>query len=251
MQIALIQADIAWCDRQENYDRLDKMLAGTSHADLYLLPEMFPTGFVTSPEGIAEPAQGPSFEWMKSKAAAMNAAIAGSVSVTEKGRYYNRMYFVCPDGSWYYYDKRHLFQSEAAQYTPGNRRVIAQWKGMKFLLATCYDLRFPVWLRNRKDYDAILIGASWPASRRKAWDALLVARAIENECYVAAVDRTGSDPDASYNGGSVLLNCMGEKICSCPDGEISAVVGNVETENVRDFRALFPALDDADNFNFR
>ena len=248
MLIALLQYDICWENPKENLSRLDALIAQTPHADLYLLPEMFSTGFVTSVAQAAEPACGPAFQWMLSRSKYLGAAVAGSVSVVEDGKYFNRMYFVRPDGSWDCYDKRHLFGSEAADYTPGSRRVITQWKGVRFLLATCYDLRFPVWLRNRSDYDMILLGASWPSSRRYAWDTLLKARAIENQCFVAGVNRVGDDPNASYNGGSVLLNPLGEVLSGCPDSEQCSVTSFAELELVGDYRKRFPALQDADKF---
>ena len=249
MLIALLQYDICWKDSEENLSRLDALTAKTPHADLYLLPEMFNTGFVTSAAEAAEPAGGPAFRWMQSRSRYLGAAIAGSVSVVEDGKYYNRMYFVRPDGSWDQYDKRHLFGSEAQDYTPGGERVIARWKGAGFLLATCYDLRFPVWLRNRGDYDMMLLGASWPSSRRYAWDTLLKARAIENQCFVAGVNRVGDDPNASYNGGSVLLNPLGEVLSSCPDGQQCGVTSYAELELVGEYRQRFRALKDADNFD--
>ena len=248
MLIALIQCDILWERSADNLSRLDALFAKTPHAELYLLPEMFNTGFVISAAEAAEPAGGPAFQWMLSRSKYLGSAIAGSVAVVEDGKYFNRMYFVRPDGTWDQYDKRHLFAKEAQDYTPGRDRVIAQWKGYRFLLATCYDLRFPVWLRNRGDYDMILLGASWPASRRYAWDTLLTARAIENQCFVAGVNRVGDDPNASYTGGSVLVNPLGEVLSGCPDSEQCSVTSFAELELVGDYRKRFPALQDADKF---
>ena len=246
MLIALIQSDIVWGDPKANLLKLDEMIAKTPHADVYLLPEMFSTGFVTSPEGKTEPAQGPVFQWMQNRAKYLGAVIAGSIAVEENGLFYNRMYFVRPDGSWEHYDKRHLFGAEADSYTPGKDRVIAQWQVCRFLLSTCYDLRFAVWLRNRGDYDMILLGASWPASRRYAWDTLLKARAIENQCFVAGVNRVGDDPNASYTGGSVLVNPLGEVLSGCPDSEQCSVTSFAELELVGEYRKRFHEIKDGD-----
>ena len=171
MKVIILQTDICWADPEENLKRADKMMDACLGADLYVLPEMFSTGFCTRPEGVAEPAGHGSLEWMKRKAAAGNCAVAGSIATEDGGKYYNRFYFVCPDGTVTWYDKKHLFTygGEHKRYTPGNERVIVAFRGVRFLLQVCYDLRFPVWSRNRKDYDAILYVASWPAPRVDAW----------------------------------------------------------------------------------
>ena len=185
---------------------------------------------------------------MKAKAAAINAAIAGSIAINENGKYYNRFYFVKPDGSVSYYDKKHLFTygGEHHRFTAGSERRVVEFRGVRILLEICYDLRFPVWSRNRGDYDMILYVASWPSSRVVAWSALLVARAIENQCYVAGVNRVGNDPACEYNGGSAIINPYGERIACCATGEECEVSATIDMEALEAFRCKFPVLNDRD-----
>ena len=248
MRVTLCQTDIIWGQPQANREAVERMLSNVSETDLVILPEMFSTGFVTVPEGMAENAPSESLEWMKKTALQRNCAIAGSIALCEDGRYFNRLYFVKPDGEFCSYDKKHLFSyaGEHLRFTPGQERVIVEWKGLRILLSVCYDLRFPVWLRNRSDYDLLLCVASWPTARRKAWDALLKARAIENQCLVAAVNRTGSDPSCTYNGGSVILDALGECTASCRDSVCEAVSADLDLHALRQLRGSFPVLEDRD-----
>lgn len=165
--------------------------------------------------------------------------------------YRNRHYFVYPDRTYQYYDKRHLFSygGENKNYTAGDRRVVVEWKGYRILLLTCYDLRFPVWSRNNNDYDAIIIAANWPDSRQRVWETLLTARAMENQCYVIAANRTGKDPQCNYIGGSFIIDAKGKNIAAnTTDGEeiITAVISRESLDN---FRNKFQVLNDKDNFN--
>jgi predicted amidohydrolase len=234
MKLLLLQTDIRWLAPDENRLRIEKLIASASRVasggasggaavslwaasgvDLIVLPEMFTTGFVVSPAGVAETNGGvETLTWMLSMAARTGAAVAGSVAVEEAGRFYNRLFFVRPDGSYSWYDKRHLFSfaGEDHRYTAGHERVVVEWRGWRILLQTCYDLRFPVFSRNRGDYDMVLYAASWPTARQAVWDILLRARALENVCYVAGVNRTGSDPAAKYSGGTALVNFRGEVV---------------------------------------
>ena len=250
MKIAVIQTDIVWADPAANLQKADIAIASNPCADLYLLPEMFSTGFCTEPEGIAESECGIALQWMKWRASEIDAAIAGSVAVHENGRYCNRFYFVKPDGTITYYDKKHLFSygGENLRFTPGNERVVEEFRGVRFLLEVCYDLRFPVWARNRGDYDMILYVASWPVPRISAWSTLLLARAIENQCYVAGVNRIGTDPTCEYCGASVVINPYGKQIASCPDNTEHVAFAEIDMEELNAFRQKFPALDDADSF---
>ncbi len=246
MKIQLLEMDIAWEQPEANRLRAAEMALEADDADLLVLPEMFTTGFTMSPEGLpAGERDGTlTLEWMLALARERDAAITGSVAVEDGGRFYNRMYFVKPDGTYAFYDKRHLFgfAGEDKPYTPGNERVIVEWRGVRILLLICYDLRFPVFSRTRRaDYDMIVYVANWPASRIGAWDMLLRARAIENVCYVAGVNRTGSDPSIAYGGHSVLVDYKGESVES----------GYVDAGKVAAFRTKFPALDDADDFELR
>ena len=255
MKLLLLQTDTRWLAPEENRRRAEEAIESAMSrtggmVDLVVLPEMFTTGFVVDPAGAAEPEAGAeTLDWMRSVAAHIAAAVAGSVAVEEGGKYYNRFYFVKPDGTYAKYDKRHLFSfgGEHKRYTSGDRRVVVEWMGWRILLQVCYDLRFPVFARNRGDYDMILYVASWPTVRIHPWNTLIRARAIENVCYVAGVNRTGEDPFASYSGGTALIDFKGETFAAAPDSE-QAVLCEVDIEAMRAFRERFPALGDADDF---
>lgn len=248
MKVTIIQQDILWADVNENIRKADAAIDSSPGADMYVLPEMFSTGFCTEPEGIAEDAGGKSLSWMIGKSSAVNAAIAGSVAFSENGRYYNRFYFVKPDGSVQWYDKKHLFTygGEHERFTAGSERVVVEFRDVRILLEVCYDLRFPVWSRNRGDYDMILYVASWPSARVAAWKSLIVARAIENQCYVAGVNRVGSDPYNEYDGGSMVIDPYGKVIASCEDGAEMTASADVDMDSLEVFRKKFPVLNDAD-----
>jgi Predicted amidohydrolase len=257
MKVCLIQFDIAWGDPQANCARLDTLLASAEKADLYVLPEMFTTGFATLPDATVEHEPSAGLAWMQRKAAGLNAAIAGSIALEIPGQAgnglapcVNRFYFVRPDGTYEQYDKRHLFGygGEGERFRGGTERVVVKYMGVRFLLAVCYDLRFPVWLRNRDDYDAILLVASWPDVRRYAWDTLARARAIENACYVGAVNRVGSDPACEYNGGTALIGPYGEALAQVPDGQEGVILGEIDLSRLASYHHKFPVLEDADNF---
>ena len=176
--------------------------------------------------------------------------MAGSVSIKENGKFYNRFYFVYPDGTYCSYDKRHLFTygGEHKTFTAGKERVIVTYQGVRILLQICYDLRFPVWSRNRKDYDMVIYVASWPTPRVEVWSALLRARALENQCYVAGVNRVGEDPSCQYSGGTALIDPYGHTLGACKDGEEGEVTADIDMEELERFRQKFPVLDDADAF---
>lgn len=248
MKITILQRDIEWANPSVNINRADEAIDRNPGSDIYVLPEMFSTGFCTNPEGIAESDNSETLQWLKRKAAAIDAAIAGSVAVTKDGKFYNRFYFVKPDGSVTHYDKKHLFTygGEHKRFTAGNERVVVEFRGVRILLEICYDLRFPVWARNRGDYDMILYVASWPTPRVSAWSALLVARAIENQCYVAGVNRVGNDPACQYCGGSVVIDPYGKTIAACADNLECEATATIDIEALEAFRAKFPVLNDAD-----
>ena len=248
MRVTILQRNIEWANPALNIQRADEAISRNAGADLYVLPEMFSTGFCTQPEGIAESSESDTLRWMQRKAAEMNAAIAGSVAIEQEGRYYNRFYFVKPDGSVTHYDKKHLFTygGEHLRFTAGEERVVVEWRGVRILLEVCYDLRFPIWARNRGDYDMILYVASWPTPRVAAWSALLVARAIENQCYVAGVNRVGTDPACDYCGGSVVIDPYGKHIATCADGVECEATAEVDMAALEAFREKFPVLRDAD-----
>lgn len=251
MKITLLQRNIEWADPAANMRANDRLFSADEPSDLYVFPEMFSTGFCTEPDGIAEPAPPQTLDWMKEKAARFGCAVAGSLAVEDRGRYYNRFYFVRPDGSVEHYDKKHLFTfgGEHRRFTPGRRRVVIDYRGVRILPLICYDLRFPVWARNRGDYDLMICVASWPRPRTEAWKLLLRARAIENQCYVAGVNRCGSDPRNDYEGGTVLLDPLGNTLAGCPDGVEGRISAEIDLDRLAEIRKGFPVLDDADRFS--
>ncbi len=238
--------DISWKRKNLNFQKIEEAFQD-EEADLFLLPEMFSTGFCMDAEEIADQ-NNESLNWMKDFASKKNAAICGSVSTKENGKFYNRMYFVEPNGNVQQYDKRHLFSfsGEDKIYTPGKERVVINYKGIRFLLQICYDLRFPVFSRNLSDYDVALYVANWPEKRVGAWEHLLKARAIENQSYVFGLNRIGTDGnDLFYKESSHCFFADGE--------EISEKVGNIvqtkiNLENLKNHREHFQFLNDRDDF---
>lgn len=247
MRICLLQTAPHWCKPDENIREAERLIRLNPGADLYLLPEMWATGFTTETLCAGREAK----LWMQRMASDTNAAVAGSLAMAVEGRNVNRFLFAMPDGSTVHYDKRHLFAfgNEKKLFTPGNARVIVPWRGMRFLLQICYDLRFPVFMRHTPStaYDAILLCACWPKSRRSAWDKLLPARAIENQAYVIAVNRTGSEPGLIYNGGSAIYHPDGSPLCVLND-DIQVATYELNPSLPHDYRMRFPVLTDADDF---
>ena len=244
----LIQTPLAWQDPEANRKALADKVAG--HAgSLNILPEMFTTGFSMASATHAEPAEGPTAAWLRSLAQDRGVSICGSVMVEDNG-YYNRFMLAQHAGGFQHYDKRHLFRmaGEHEHYSPGNERLIFQHQEMRVLAQICYDLRFPVYCRNRNDYDVLLFVANWPEARREHWLALLKARAIENLCYVVGVNRIGKDGnDVSYSGDSCVIDYRGETLLdlgrsdTCKDIELDLL-------SLREYRQTFPAWQDADDF---
>ena len=250
MKVTLLQQNIVWANPEANVKHIDELLASAEPADLYILPEMFSTGFATSPAGIAETDGGETIKWMIRTAKQRNCAIAGSVAVEQDGKFYNRFYFAHPDGRVEHYDKHHLFTygGEDKTFTAGSERVIVTHCGVRILLQICYDLRFPVFSRNHKDYDMIIYVASWPTVRLEAWKALLVARAIENQAVVIGVNRVGTDPLCNYDGGTVAIDFFGFVTAACADNTEEVVTYEVKMDELRHYRNKFPSLADSDDF---
>ncbi len=250
MKIALVQLDIQWGQAEYNRSRAAAMIIAHQGADLYVLPEMFSTGFCTEPADYAEPVDNSeSLAWMKAMAQSLDAAVAGSILIAESEKYRNRFYFVHPDGQVEYYDKRHLFTygGEHLQFTAGDERLIINYRGWRILPQVCYDLRFPVFSRNvPESYDLALYVASWPTSRVVVWDALLVARAIENQAYVAYVNRVGEDPQTTYEGSTGVIDAYGRRQAEVPRGEEGVTVFTLNKEKLESFRKKFPVLQDGD-----
>ncbi|MBQ8204201.1 MAG: amidohydrolase [Alistipes sp.] len=246
-RIAIVQRDIAWCDAKANCQAIEAMLEDID-ADVVVLAEMFQTGFVVRPETVAD--SGETLEWMLQLSRRKSAAVIGSVAVSIDGTYRNRMYFVMPDGRVEYYDKRHLFSvgGEAENYTAGTERKVVCWRGVRYLLEVCYDLRFPVWSRQRGDYDVAIYSALWPKPRREVWRTLLRARAIENQAYVVGVNRIGAEPSGlEYVGDSAIIDARGVAMVDMASAEGTEVV-EIDIEALNMFRKRFNVGVDADDF---
>lgn len=251
MKISLIQTSLVWEDPEANRQNFtDKIRSITGKTDLIVLPEMFATGFTMQPEPVAETMEGDSVRWMLDMAKEKDSAITGSLVITENGKYYNRMLFVTPEGIITQYDKRHLFTLAGEQhtYTPGQEKVIVNYRNWKICLQVCYDLRFPVFARNAEDYDVLLYPANWPQQRMLAWDALLKARAIENMCYTVGLNRIGHDDNGHhYSGHSQVVDYMGEYILRPQESEGVFTI-TLEKESMLLARQKLGFLNDRDNF---
>jgi omega-amidase len=253
LAVALIQTDLYWEDVTANLSSLEEKIASLEKAaDIIVLPEMFNTGFTMNHQ-VAEPQNLVTTRWMKQVAAQSDALVIGSFAVKEHNKYYNRLFYVFPDGSLLHSDKRHLFRmgEEHAFYTPGESRKLVEWRGWKICGLVCYDLRFPVWSRNRQTdpYDLLIYVANWPAKRANAWKTLLKARAIENQTYVIGVNRVGTDGNGiTYLGDSVVNDFLGEPLCVTENREEEIIV-SLSNANLRNYRNDFPAYLDADLFN--
>lgn len=249
MKIALVQYDIAWNDVEENIRRVERLI-GSVEADLFVLPEMWATGFDVHPTLEHATASRQAEMWMKQTAVERNVAVCGTLITDVEGSYRNRAFFYTPSGLQTVYDKRHLFSpgGENRVYVAGEQRVVTEYKGVRILLQICYDLRFPVFSRNRADYDLLINMANWPAPRQGVWNVLSRARAIENQCYVAAVNRVGDDKSCHYTGGSALIDAHGQVINEINE-QSGVIVAQLDIEQQNTFRKRFPVLKDADNFN--
>lgn len=251
LKISLIQTDLSWEHPAENRKIFTKKIKTLPETDLIILPEMFTTGFSMQPEPLAEPASGTTLQWMQEQAQQKNTAVTGSIICRENDHYYNRLYFVYPDTSYRIYDKRHLFSlaGEQHHYQPGQQRLIVDYKGWKICPLICYDLRFPVWARNTEKYDLLIYIANWPKPRILHWDTLLRARSIENQCYVAGLNRTGTDPnDNIYNGHSALYDVLGQRNTAA-DWEASfAETFTLKKDELEEIRTRFQFLNDSDRF---
>lgn len=252
LRVTIVQSMLHWEDAHANRAMLGDKIAGMKEAtDLVVLPEMFTTGFSMRSTELAEDMNGPTVAWMKEQAMSTDAAIFGSVIIKEGGKAFNRGVFVKPDGQVTIYDKRHLFRfaNETDHYSAGRDRVIVEWRGWRVLLQICFDLRFPVFARNRGDYDAILYVANWPEARRYPWSQLLIARAIENQSYVAGVNRVGMDGKGiHYSGDSVVIDPRGVATASVEPSHEGLATVSLEWEALEDFRAKFPVAMEADDF---
>ena len=249
--ITICQFDMAWEQASRNLAALEPRVASAA-GDVVVLPEMFATGFKLRASVVAETMDGEIVAAMRRWAAAYDKAIAGSVVISEEGTFRNRMMFVEPSGRITWSDKRHLFRpgGEGRDYTHGDRRTIVEYRGVRYLLLVCYDLRFPVWSRCRGDYDAIIYSASWDMRRRDAWCLLLRARAVENQCFVIGVNRIGTDPDSVYIGDSAVIDFAGRTLADARDSECM-LTATLDMDARAAFMDEFPAWRDADDFTLK
>ena len=262
LRVSIVQGDTRWHDPAGNrdyYAGLIGPLHGTT--DLVVLPETFTSGFSNDAIGEAETMDGPTVAWMREQAARLDAAVTGSVQLRTPEGVFNRMLFATPDGGLSQYDKRHLFSfaREHERYAAGRERVVVEWKGWNILLQVCYDLRFPVFSRNRfdalrpglPDYDLALYVANWPSARSYPWKTLLRARAIENLSYVVGVNRVGTDGNGlHYSGDSAVIDFLGHPLSEATDEEVVSTT-TLQAAPLVEHRARFPALLDGDAFELR
>lgn len=259
LRITLVQSDIRWHEPDTNRAMFAEKIAPLKgKTDLIVLPEVFTSGFSMEADGFTEHGS-PTSDWLIEQAKQCDAAVCGSTvyetsdDVGESGRT-NRLLFATPDGEIQHYDKTHLFRmlGEHKRYVAGKQRVVVEWRGWRILLLVCYDLRFPVFCRNRQDYDLIVCVANWPAARRDAWRILLQARAVENQAFVAGVNRVGTDGnDLSYCGDSLLLGCKGEFIIDAEKDTEFVRTETISGAALESFRDSFQAWRDADAFDLR
>ncbi|MES2138567.1 MAG: amidohydrolase [Bacteroidota bacterium] len=264
LKITIIQSSLHWENKEMNLDMFSQKINDiTESTDLIILPEMFTTGFSMSPKKFAEPMNGATVNWMKEKAKEKNCVITGSFICEENGKCFNRLVWVNPDGSFSTYDKRHLFRmaNEDAHYSAGQKKLIVELKGWKICPMICYDLRFPVWSRNKLvhgskedtnphyEYDLLIYVANWPEVRSYPWKTLLLARAIENQSYVVGLNRVGNDGNKIYHSGdSAAINARGEIISKTKTRDESTETITLNYSELLAYRKSFPAMLDADAF---
>ena len=253
LNISLIQTHLHWQDVDANLNHFTDLISDIATTDLIVLPEMFTTGFTMQPELNAEEQGGNGLQWMQQIAKQKNCAITGSIAVKENNHYYNRLYFVFPDGTYQQYNKRHLFRmgNEHQHYTAGDTKIIIDYLGWKICPLVCYDLRFPIWSRNTKQntYDVLLYVANWPEARSFPWQQLLIARAIENQSYVVGVNRVGLDGNnINHSGNSLVLSPKGETLLNFTANNTKCKNVSLNYFSLIEFRKQFPAMLDADEF---
>lgn len=251
MNISLIQAPLFWENPIANRNYFEQKINGLDFkTDLVILPEMFTSGFTMHPKSVAETLHGESIQWLQSLASKNQLAITGSLVIEEKGNYYNRMVFVFPNGDIAYYDKRHLFTlaGENSVYNSGKSKTIVKYKSWKICLQICYDLRFPVFVRNVESYDLLIYVANWPKPRINAWDILLKARAVENLCYVVGVNRIGEDANQHlYVGHSQVIDELGNFIVEPSENE-EIFTALLDKNKMLETRSKLNFLNDQDAF---
>ena len=252
LRVTLVQADLVLEDPALNRLNLERLiLRMDGKSDVVFLPETFTTGFSVQTESLAEPMNGPTIDWLLSLTKKTNLAIGGSLLIREDDRFFNRFVFIKPDGEISFYDKRHLFSigGESKVMSAGDKRLIINYLGWHIAPYICYDLRFPVWCRNLADTDLMIFTANWPQSRRDVWNTLLKARAIENQVFVAGVNRIGTDGEGiSYIGDSQMINARGEVLVQSEHLSNELITFTISKAELNAFRDKFPVAKDADHF---
>lgn len=254
LNIALVQTDLVWQNPEANKAHFDKQFEQITNTDIVVLPEMFTTGFSMDAEKLAESEDGQTIQWLRQSAIQLQSVVTGSLIIrTNDNKYFNRLFWARPDGTMVQYDKRHLFRmaNEHMHYSAGEYQLLVEHKGWKIRPLICYDLRFPVWSRDPYNTDLLLYVANWPSARRQQWYRLLPARAIENLCYTAGVNRIGKDGKGyPYSGDSQLFDYLGEQLVNCED---KAGIFNytLSGSKLLAFRESFPAYQDADMFELK
>ncbi|MFZ9755793.1 MAG: nitrilase-related carbon-nitrogen hydrolase [Bacteroidia bacterium] len=251
LKVAVVQVDLVWENAQANLDLLSSQLVGIAEADLVLLPEMFASGFSMNPAKVAQSMEGSAVQWLKDQSRRF--ALCGSLAIAENGTYVNRFFYADQGEIKGYYDKRHLFgyAQEDEHYTAGSSLFRFTHRGWNLAAFVCYDLRFPAWIRQCAGADALLFVANWPERRAEAWNALLRARAIENQAYVLACNRTGIDAHGiSYRGDSQVLDMAGDYVLP-PQQKEGVYFAELHSEALQAFRRQFPFLNDRDSFEFQ
>lgn len=258
--VTFIQSDLAWNDHQANLESFEsKILSLEETTDVIVLPEMFNTGFVVEPETLNERAAEESLRWMRKMAQLKNNVVCGSIIVKEDQNFYNRFFWVLPDGSFEKYDKRHLFSlgGEHHHFTSGLQSKIINYKGWKIKPLICYDLRFPVWAKNtyqndEYEYDILIYVANWPVARVQAWKSLLVGRAIENQAYVIGVNRIGKDGRGTpHSGCSGVIEPKGAWISEEVENKESIQTIKLINADLDEYRQKFNFAQDWDQFNIQ
>jgi len=253
LKITIFQGYLFWENTDKNLQNIELRLSAIREkTDLIILPEMFNTGFTMNAEKLAEAMGGKTMQWMHKIAVKYSCVVTGSLIIKENNKYYNRLIWMRPDGSNQQYDKRHLFAlgKEHETYTAGTKKLIVELNGWKICPVICYDLRFPVWLRNvAEEYDLLIIVANWPERRALHWRTLIPARAIENQAYVIGVNRVGHDGNEIYHSGD--SNCIDPngKVIYYKRDEEDMYTFTIVADELEKVRRAMPFLKDADTFN--
>jgi predicted amidohydrolase len=254
LTITLLQAELDWHAPESNRGRFEQLIAASSDvSDLIILPEMFTTGFTMEASENAETMDGDTVAWMANVAGQEQVTLCGSIIIEVSGHFYNRLIWMPPDGQLASYDKRHLFRmaDEHQHYTAGQQRTLVQLGEWRICPMVCYDLRFPAWSRGRNEFDLLIYVANWPSARRSAWRVLLPARAVENQCYVAGVNRVGEDGNGvAYAGDSMVADYLGSLVTDCENRPCSTTV-SLDLDALIRYREKFPAFLDGDEFTIR